>query len=373
MRYFTRLLSALACMILIFSGCTKNNNASLPAYVNLSPTPSQSVTKPSPSPVPTPSPSPSPTPRNISIAAGGDVIFESYVANAIDKNGLNSFTEDIAPVFKSADISIINLETAISTRGEKEKDKQFTFRADSKYLQLLNNCGINFVSLANNHSLDFGTIALEDTMKNLTERNILYAGAGKNMDEASKPVFINKNNTKVAILASSHVIPVVGWNAGLNKTGLATTYDPARLIAEIRKARSEADIIICYIHWGEEGKTQPVDYQKNLAHSYIDNGADIVIGSHPHVLQGIEYYKNKIIAYSLGNLIFTDMYKRTAILKFQISNNKVTNFNIMPFEIASFKPLQIKEKEKVQSFFKDLESISFGVKIDSNGNVLPKN
>lgn len=373
MRSFTRYIYAFSILILIFSGCTKNSNLSVPAYVNISPTPVQSTPQPSSSPFPTPIPSPTPTAQNISISAGGDVIFESYVANAIDRNGLSSFAEDIAPVFKSSDISIINLETAVSTRGEKEKDKQFTFRADPKYLQLLNYCGINIVSLANNHSLDFGTIALEDTMSSLYQRNILYAGAGKNMDEASKPVYINKNNTKVAIIASSHVIPDVSWNAGPNKTGLATTYDPARIITEIHKARSESDIVVCYIHWGEEGKTQPVDYQKNLAHSYIDNGADIVIGSHPHVLQGIEYYKNKIIAYSLGNLVFTDMYKKTAILKIQISNKKLTGLNVIPFEINNSKPVQIKDQEKAQSFYKELDSISFGVKIDTNGNISPKN
>ena len=372
MRSYTRFLSAMMFLIFIFSGCSKNTNVSIPAYVDLSPQPS-TESAPTLSPSPTVIPLPTSAPQNVSISVGGDVLFDSFVANTIDKDGINSYTEDMAPVFKASDISMINLETAISIRGEKEKDKQFTFRADPKYLQLLNSCGINIVSLANNHSLDFGITALEDTFTSLSTRNILYAGAGKNIDEASKPVYINKNNIKVAILASSHVIPVVEWNAGNNKSGLATTYDPSRILAEIRKARAQADIVLCYIHWGEEGKTLPVDYQKNLAHAYIDNGADIVIGSHPHVLQGLEYYKNKVIAYSLGNLVFTDMYKKTAIIKFTVNNNKAITTKLVPFEINSFKPVLIKDNDKLQSFYKDLESISFSVRIDSAGNVLTKN
>jgi len=355
-------------LVLPLSACSKKTDSYIHAYVNLTPSPTVFQA----SPTPTATPIPTPSPLSVSISIGGDVMFDSYVSETINKIGLDNYIEDIAPIFKCSDISMVNLETAISTRGEKEKDKQFTFRADSKYLQVLASSGINVVTLANNHSLDFGATALEDTFSYLTEKNIAFVGAGRDMDEASKAIHINKNNVKITILGSSHVIPFVSWNAGSKSTGLATTYDPTRLNSEIRKAKSISDFVICYIHWGEEGKNLPVEYQKVLAHSYIDNGADLVVGSHPHVLQGIEYYKNKTILYSMGNLIFTDMYKKTAIAKITINNTKSVSLKILPVDIVNFKPTLVNDYEKSHMLFKELESISFGVKIDTSGNVLPK-
>jgi len=339
---------------------------------NITPSPAMAAVTQSPAPAVTITPTPSPKQEKtlFSVSFGGDVMFDTYVKDYIDKNGVANYIEDIAPVFKTSDLSLVNLETAISTRGEKEKDKQFTFRADPKYLQVLQNCGIYMVSLANNHSLDFGIEALEDTFKSLNERDISYIGAGKNMDEASKATYVSKNNMKLAFIGSSRVIPVVSWNAGSKKSGVATTYDPTIINSEIKKAKATSDFVICYIHWGEEGKNMPVEHQKHLAHNYIDNGADVVIGSHPHVLQGIESYKGKLIIYSLGNLIFTDMYKKTAIATVTFDSTKNANLKITPFEIINFKPTLLKDEEKKIQFYKDLEAISFGIKIDSKGNVL---
>lgn len=368
MRFKINLISVLLLMMSISACSTQSVNKSITENIIPTPAPTASVT-PSPTVAITPTASPKQDKTLFTASFGGDVMFDTYVKDYIDKNGISNYIEDIAPVFKSSDLSLVNLETSISTRGEKEKDKQFTFRADPKYLQVLQNCGIYMVSLANNHSLDFGVEALEDTFSSLNERDITYIGAGRNMDEAAKATYVSKNNLKLAFIGSSRVIPVAGWNAGSKKTGVATTYDPAIINAEIKKAKAVSDFVICYIHWGEEGKNMPVDHQKQLAHSYIDNGADVVIGSHPHVLQGIEYYKDKLIIYSLGNLIFTDMYKKTAIATVTFDSSKKANLKITPFEIINFKPTLIKDEEKKKQFYKELAAISFGVKIDEKGNI----
>ena len=134
---------------------------------------------------------------------------------------------------------------------------------------------------------------------------------------------------------------MVSWTAGENTPGLAVTYDPKRTLEEIASAKKQADIVVVYVHWGEERKEMPLDYQKNMARAYIDEGADIVVGSHPHVLQGLEFYKGKLIAYSLGNFIFTDSRKDTMVLQAEVnkSGGKCQNYTMQDrkFKTCAYK------------------------------------
>ncbi len=311
-------------------------------------------------------------PKSLIFSFAGDVLLDGNVASLLKKSGTEFIISDVKSILKASDISMINLENPISLRGTKAKNKQYTFRVNPKYMDVLTSSGIDIVTLANNHSLDFGTEALLDTFDNLDSINVRYVGAGKDIDSASRPYLFDKNGYKTSILGSSHVIPEVSWNAGAKKPGLATTYNPARLVSEISKAKKNSDIVVVYIHWGEERKTTPLNYQKNLAKKYIDSGADIVIGSHPHVLQGFEFYKGKLIAYSLGNFIFTDLKKDTMILNIKYTDNTY-KASIVPCKIEKYRPIQIKDKNTIKSFYKNLESISFNVKINDNGEILPYN
>ncbi len=328
---------------------------------------------PSVTPTPVPSPTPVPTPSMVKLSFAGDVMFDSWVGSLIDKNGPEHIVSDLKGLLKKSDISMVNLETPISLRGVKENDKQFTFRAKPEHVNVLTASGINMVTLANNHILDFGLDALQDTLEILKGNNIGFAGAGQNVDEASKPLYITKNDCKVAFIASSHVIPFVSWTAGPNKPGVAVTYDPARTLAEIEEARKTADVVVVYVHWGEEMKNTPVPYQKNLARMYIDKGADIVIGAHPHVLQGLEYYKNSIIAYSLGNFIFTNTRSDTAVLNIELTNKKISSVRIIPCEINNFRTLLVEDAQKARDLFEYIKSISFNADILADGSVVSKN
>ncbi len=306
--------------------------------------------------------------RSLTLSFAGDVLLDGNVATLIKSKGIDYLASDVKGVFSSSDISMLNLENPVSLNGTKAQNKQFTFRADPQYADVLTALNIDVVTLANNHSLDFGEEALTDTFDNLDRVNVKYVGAGYDVDGASKPVLFDKNGFTTAILGSSHVIPEASWAAGANKIGLATTYDPSRLLSEIEAAKKTSDLVVVYLHWGEELMTEPLDYQRNLAKAYIDKGADIVIGSHPHVLQGLEFYKGKLIAYSMGNFIFTDIKRDTMILTLKYTNDSF-KAAIVPCRIENYRPILINDKTQQQDFFKRIEALSYNVRIDENGGI----
>ena len=309
--------------------------------------------------------------ENIKIVLGGDVLLDGSVGWLIENQGCSSIWGDMISILTSADFSMVNLENPLSSRGSLEKDKQFTFRGKPAYVKALESAGIDMVSLANNHVLDYGKTALLDTMKHLDDAGILYAGAGQNEDAANMPVFIDKEAVSLAVLCSSHVIPFVHWHAGKNKPGVASAYDPARLISEVASASEKADIVLVYLHWGKEMKSQPVQYQKNIARMLIDAGADLVIGSHPHIIQGLEFYKGKLIAYSLGNLVFTNSFKETMLLSIRFSKEEMLEAYVIPCMIKSSKTMLIKDEQKKQDFIDKLNSLSPGVQVHKDGRITP--
>lgn len=305
--------------------------------------------------------------NTLTLSFGGDVLLDGSVANVISNKGANYILSDVKPILSGADISMINLECPISTRGTKAKDKQFTFRAKPSSVDVLTSAGIDIVTLANNHILDFGQDAMLDTFDYLDKAGIKYVGAGHNIDEASIAKYFKIDDFNVAIIGSSHVIPVVEWNAGKNKPGVATTYNPTRLLSEISTAKKNADIVVVYVHWGTERSTKPDTYQRNLAKKYIDGGADLVIGAHPHVLQGFEFYNGKLIAYSLGNFVFTNVKNDTMILNVAFNKDKSYTATISPCAIENYRPVLLKDKNKQQQLFDKLQQLSFNAKVDKKG------
>ncbi|MDD3706082.1 MAG: CapA family protein, partial [Clostridiaceae bacterium] len=182
-----------------------------------------------------------------------------------------------------------------------------------------------------------------------------------------------KGAISLAVLSSSHVIPFVHWHAKKDKPGVASAYDPARLISEVKSASEKADIVLVYLHWGKEMISQPVQYQKNIAHMLIDAGADLVIGSHPHIVQSFEFYKGKLIAYSLGNLVFTNSSKETILLSIEFSEQEMLQASVIPCIIKSSKTLLVKDDLKKRSFINKLNTLSPGVSVHENGRITPDN
>ena len=207
-----------------------------------------------------------------------------------------------ADILKEADYRIGNLECPIATSGTPLANKIYSFRAKPATLPALQG-RFDAVSLANNHSGDYGSEAFRETMHHLEQSGIAYFGGGRNLSEAHKPLWINRKDLKIAVLGYNEFKPR-SFEAGADHPGIAWSED-SHVIADIRSAKAAgADLIIPFMHWGWEKEGKPSERQRQLAHKMIDEGAALVVGSHPHVTQGAETYKGKPIIYSLGNFVF---------------------------------------------------------------------
>jgi poly-gamma-glutamate capsule biosynthesis protein CapA/YwtB (metallophosphatase superfamily) len=229
----------------------------------------------------------------------GDVMLDEVPGQAVAQ-GQDPFAE-FAPILDHADLAVANLECAVTDGGEAV-DKPFTFRAHPRVLDVLAR-HFGAVSLANNHSADFGATGLLDTMRRLGEAKIPFFGAGRNLREAHQPLIVQRKGIRVALLGYEEFLP--RWfEAGPSTPGVAWSEDE-QILRDMRTARAAgADVVIPVIHWGWEHEARPCQRQRELGRALIDAGADAVVGGHPHVTQGAESYQGKVILYSLGNFVF---------------------------------------------------------------------
>ncbi|WP_232510171.1 CapA family protein [Paenibacillus crassostreae] len=307
----------------------------------------------------------------------GDMMFAGKVEDKLKMKGYDFPFKYVSKLFQQDDLTIANLESPVTTAGIEASDKQYVFKSSPKALVALKEAGMDGVGLANNHILDQGVSGLLDTLKYLEKSKLQYAGAGKDADEAYAPTYFTRQGVKVALIAVSRVVPKSDWHAGKGNPGVATVYDPTLAIKSIASARMEADIVIVMAHWGEERALNPIGNQSELAHQFVDAGADLVIGSHPHVLQGLEQYKGKWIAYSTGNFIFTKSLTettwKTAIFSTTCTPEGECRIKLIPFHAELGQPVPMSEEEG-QQLFKDIEELSIGgVRINKEGTVfMPK-
>lgn len=266
-----------------------------------------------PLPPPTPAPSPEPDgpvafldelpPDAIEVAAGGDVNLGGRVGDLIRARGPGHVWEEIGDRLRNADLAVVNLECAIARSG-RPLAKEFTFRGDPESLPAMAEAGVDIVSLGNNHAADFGRGALVETLRHLDDAGIARVGAGRDTAEAYRPVVVEREERSVAFVGATRVLPH-DFAAGEDSPGVASAYDERRLLDAVRTARRLADHVIVLVHWGAELAAQPNGVQVALGRALVDAGADAVIGHHPHVLQPVHRYRGKVIAYSLGNFVFS--------------------------------------------------------------------
>jgi len=312
-------------------------------------------------------------PKRVVISMAGDVLLASGVGYAIARYGPDYPWRDTAEVLRNSDIVIANLECSVSKRGNPEPNKEFTFRAAPEALGGAVNAGVDIFTLANNHVLDFGQNAFADTLSYLRENNIKYTGAGMTEEEAWRPAMAESNGVKVAVLAFSRVIPGGHWVAGKEWPGVAGGFDQKIIAQRIKAVDSTAGETIVSVHWGNELDDFPDRKEIDLAHMMVEAGADIVIGHHPHVLQGIEIYRGKIIAYSLGNFIFTPASPKAregAILQV-VTNGEGRKASIIPTFISDGSTQVLKgiDKKRVVDKMNRLSEI-FGVFVDEEGRII---
>jgi poly-gamma-glutamate synthesis protein (capsule biosynthesis protein) len=264
-----------------------------------------------------------PDTNNWSIAAAGDVM--------IDREKPQSSFYLVKDALRNSELSFCQLETAYSEKGSQgSSGPRGAMRHDLRNYDAIPYAGFGVVSMASNHAMDWGSDALLDCMARLRRDGITCPGAGADIQEAREPAIVEKHGTRVAILSYCSVAPK-GYYASAGKPGVApmraiTHYEPLEedqpgtpceiftypaaedleaLLTDIESARQHADVVLLSLHWGiHYFRALLADYQSVIAHAAIDAGADLILGHHPHMLKGIEVYKNRAILYSIGNFAF---------------------------------------------------------------------
>ena len=263
-------------------------------------------------------------PKSIKLIFGGDVMLAREIGKIIlEKNDPLYFFKNIASTTRDVDFAIINLENPVSKLGT---------RAEPLTLIGLAFAGIALVSLANNHIWDYGRDAVLDTFNNLASSGINYVGAGRTYDEAHSGFVKEIKGVKFGFLSHTDLIPMSVTK--INSSPAISYLNEKILIEDIKRIKEKSDIVIILIHWGDEYSTSHNKNQEKLAHIAIDAGANLVIGHHPHVTQGIEEYKNGLIAYSLGNLVFDQNFdeytSKSFLLEVEFEGLSLSGFNKIP-------------------------------------------
>ncbi len=285
----------------------------------------------------------------------------SWVIEVIEQNGMDYPFQHIRPMLEEADVIFANLEAPFTTGGHPFP-KKYNFRVPPKMAEVLKAGGINLVSLANNHILDYGVEGLTETLETLKQWGIYFVGAGLDLQEARKPAILSIGDQKIGFLAYSLTFPEEFWATD----STAGTCFPFHhfVFQDVQDLKKEVDWVIISCHWGQELMDRPKPYQITLAHQLIDAGADVILGHHPHVIQGIEIYRGKPIVYSLGNFIFgsySENAKVSMLVEIRFQTDATYELRIHPINVynkeVEFQPKPLEGLSR-QQFLTYLENLS---------------
>jgi poly-gamma-glutamate capsule biosynthesis protein CapA/YwtB (metallophosphatase superfamily) len=308
----------------------------------------------------------------IIINAVGDIMLAGKGAKIYARRGYDYPFAAIARELRNGDITIGNLEAPITSQGTEFIGKKFRFRSDPATADALRRAGFTVLALANNHIMDYGRVGLKETLMLLDKAGILHSGAGENLDLSRKPAVVHVGKKEIAFLSYSLTFPAEFY-ARNNRAGTA----PGVSIffkKDIASAKTKYDYVIVSFHWGTENTSTPSQYQIAAAHAAIDSGADVVIGHHPHVLQGIERYGSGIVFYSMGNFAFGCMNlgpSMSAIARISLDREK-KEAEIFPLNVSNseifFQPRIVTGKRGLK-IINQLNVLSkpFGTRIYSKG------
>jgi poly-gamma-glutamate synthesis protein (capsule biosynthesis protein) len=277
--------------------------------------------------------------RPLVLAAGGDVNLGDRIGSAIATTGPHRPWARVAPLLRAADLAVVNLECAVSDRGSPVA-KEYTFRGPPGALAGVARAGVDAVSVANNHSLDYGAEAFLDTLARARRAGVEPVGGGAGLAAARRPVFFELGGLRVALLGYSDVRPL-GFDAAAGKPGAARAA-PGWIRDDVARARRRADVVVVFFHWGTELARRPDVRQRKFADAAIGAGATVVLGAHPHVLQPLERRGGRIIAWSLGNLVFgaeSPGTTETGILLVRLGVDGAHSAELVPARIHGFTPV----------------------------------
>jgi len=310
------------------------------------------------------------------LAFAGDILFDDEYAvmvNIESRKGkiYDSFSPDLLKEMTDADIFMLNNEFTYTNRGEPTQEKQFTFRADPEDAAYLLDMGVDIVSIANNHTYDYGEISLLDTVDTLAGMEMPYVGAGRNIEEASRPFFFETGDLKIGFLSATQIERLENPDtkgATLDSPGVFRCWDGTLLYEKTAEAAKECDFLVVYVHWGSEN-TDELDWlQKDQALKLAQSGADLIIGDHSHCLQGIDVVEGVPVFYSLGNFLFSSKTLDTCLVKAVIEDGKINRLQFLPAIQQGCRTQLLAGEEKAR-VLEYMRSISNNVAIDPDGYI----
>jgi poly-gamma-glutamate synthesis protein (capsule biosynthesis protein) len=287
--------------------------------------------------------------QKITMVAVGDILLDRGVGRKIERYGTSYPFKHVASVLSAADLAFGNLEGPLTARCTKAA-KKFSFQAKPRNVAALAEAGFDILSLANNHSMDCGEVGLMETMANLESAGIRWSGAGRSRAEAESIVVMEVKGVRVAFVAFSEFLPE---GSTPRSDGASISYASLESVQRaVAEARTRADVVVASFHWGAEYASRPRDPQVKLAHAAVDAGADLVLGHHPHVIQGLQLVSVKntngarraLIVYSLGNFVFDSpgmLGQRpleSFILRCTLSRKGLEMIEILPVSIEAYRP-----------------------------------
>ncbi|HTQ08654.1 MAG TPA: CapA family protein [Fimbriimonadaceae bacterium] len=277
-------------------------------------------------------------PSHVTLDAVGDIMLDRYVGEEIERHGTAYPLSKVRRVLAKADLAVANLECPL-TRQPRVLPKSFAFRCPPERVAALS--GIQLVTVANNHTLDCGRPGLSETLSTLRSAGIAVFGS------STTPAVVERHGIRIAFLGFSDFPESAPGDA----PGIVY-YDRAAIAAAVTRARSEADVVVVFAHWGIEGDPRPSARQREEASEIARAGADLILGAHPHVLQPVERIGHTVVAYSMGNFVFdppNSAQARTAIYRFTIGRDGVTYCELLPCLIEACRPALIKSGRSVRS------------------------
>ena len=314
---------------------------------------------------------------SVTLTFGGDICFHDPFANmgALAQRGgsiESCISADLLEQMRGSDICMVNNEFPYSDRGTPIPEKTFTFRSKPENVNLLHEMGVDIVSLANNHAYDHGEVAFLDTLDILAAANINYVGAGRNLEEASLASCFEINGVKIAVLAATQIERLDTPDtkgATENSAGVLRCFSEKELehfLGVVEATKEKCDVLIVYIHWGTEN-TDVLDWAQPYQADLISKaGADLIVGAHPHCLQGLDSMNGVPVIYSLGNYWFNSKPLDTALLKVVVEKEGVESVQILPARQQDCATSMLYEGEK-QRVLDYLQSLSPNVVLDQDG------
>ncbi|MGE5590060.1 MAG: CapA family protein [Bacillota bacterium] len=328
-------------------------NAAGPRVIAASPAPSPGQLPP---PAPPASSESEPTATLVFV---GDILLADRIGDLIRRDGPDAPWGDMGSVLAAADFAAGNLETSVGTAGTAQPGKQYTFQAAPDALRGVVNAGLDAVGLGNNHVLDYGPDGLKQTLAALDQAGIPHTGAGLDEAEAFSPVLADVRGLTVGFLSFSRVVPE-GWAAGPRRPGIASAYDEASMLRVVQDTAARCDVLAVSVHWGEESRQAPPPAVEKLARRLVEAGADVVVGHHPHVWQGLTAYRGALIAYSVGNFVFTTsnpLGVQTGVLQVQVNRQGVVGGRIVPAVIDWGRTVAA-DPDQAEAFFQRIRALS---------------